>query len=97
MAIGLKVVDSISTPIKIYCDNSSVVFYSKNNKRSLGSKDIEIKYLVVREKIKEGHVIIKHIGIDAMIAGPLTKALPIAIFKNHVVSMGLVDSFVIFG
>ena len=29
---GLRVVDSISRPLKIYCDNSNAVFMAKNNK-----------------------------------------------------------------
>ena len=29
---GLRVVDSISRPLRIYCDNSVVVFMAKNNK-----------------------------------------------------------------
>ncbi|XP_075076468.1 secreted RxLR effector protein 161-like [Nicotiana tabacum] len=29
---GLRVVDSISRPLRIFCDNSAVVFFSKNNK-----------------------------------------------------------------
>ena len=31
---GLRVMDSISRPLKIYCDNSTVVFMAKNNKSS---------------------------------------------------------------
>ena len=29
---GLRVVDSIYRPLKLYCDNSAVVFMAKNNK-----------------------------------------------------------------
>uniref|UniRef100_A0A2N9IWZ4 Integrase catalytic domain-containing protein n=1 Tax=Fagus sylvatica TaxID=28930 RepID=A0A2N9IWZ4_FAGSY len=49
----LEIVDSISKPLTIYNDNSAVVCFSKNNKRSSGSKHMHIKYLVVREKILE--------------------------------------------
>ncbi|RVW72007.1 Retrovirus-related Pol polyprotein from transposon TNT 1-94 [Vitis vinifera] len=31
---GLRVVDSISRPLKIYCDNSAAIFMAKNNKSS---------------------------------------------------------------
>lgn len=55
-------VGSISNPVKIYSDNASAVFYSKNNKGSSDSKDIEIKYLLVRDKIKERHAVIECIG-----------------------------------
>ena len=29
---GLRVMDSISRPLRIFCDNSAVVFLAKNNK-----------------------------------------------------------------
>ncbi|KAF8398856.1 hypothetical protein HHK36_014720 [Tetracentron sinense] len=52
---------------------SAVVFFSKNNKSSSGSKYIDIKYLVVRDKMKEGRTKIEHINTtEVMIADPLT-------------------------
>ncbi|XP_051148636.1 secreted RxLR effector protein 161-like [Andrographis paniculata] len=44
----LRVVDSISRPIKLYCDNSAAVFMAKNNKSRSRSKHIDIKYLTLR-------------------------------------------------
>jgi hypothetical protein len=41
------VVDSISRPLKKYCDNSDVVFMAKNNKSGRQSKHVDIKYLAV--------------------------------------------------
>ena len=40
---GLKDVDSISRPLKIYCDNSTAVFMAKNNKSNSRNKHIDIK------------------------------------------------------
>jgi hypothetical protein len=48
---GLRVVDSIEKPLKIYCDNESAVQYSYNNKKSDVVKHIKIKCYVVKEKI----------------------------------------------
>lgn len=45
LVIGLRIVDFIAKPLKLYCDNSAVVFYSKNNKTSSGSKHFKSKYL----------------------------------------------------
>jgi hypothetical protein len=42
---GLKIVDSIARPIKIFCDNPVAIFFSKNNKSGSRSKPIDIKYL----------------------------------------------------
>ncbi|XP_042983347.1 secreted RxLR effector protein 161-like [Carya illinoinensis] len=47
----LGVVDSIERPLRIYYDNSSVVFFSKNDRYSKGAKHIELKYLSVNEKV----------------------------------------------
>jgi hypothetical protein len=93
----LEIVDSISKPLTIYNDNSAAVCFSKNNKRSSGSKHMHIKYLVVREKILELQTSIIHIATEEMIADPLTKGLPPKVFKKHVTHMGLVESFDVFG
>ena len=45
---GLRVVDSISRPLRIYCDNSTVIFMAKSNKSSNRNKHIDIKYLAIR-------------------------------------------------
>jgi len=86
---GLKVVDSISRPLKMYCDNSAAVFMAKNNKSGSRNKHIDIKYLAVRERVKENKVVIEHISTELMIADPLTKGMPPKNFKDHVVRMGL--------
>ncbi|GAA0163100.1 transmembrane signal receptor [Lithospermum erythrorhizon] len=48
---GLRVVDSISRPIRMYCDNSAAFFLAKNNKSGIRSKHIDIKYLAVTERV----------------------------------------------
>ncbi|XP_040872116.1 secreted RxLR effector protein 161-like [Glycine max] len=53
---GLGVVDSITKPLKIYCDNTAVVFFSKNDKYSKGAKHMELKYFVVKEKVQKQSV-----------------------------------------
>jgi hypothetical protein len=90
---GLKIVDSIARPIKIFCDNRAAIFFSKNNKSRSRSTHINIKYFQVRENIKINEVFIEHISTELMIADPMTKDLPIKLFKSHVEHMGLIDSF----
>ena len=78
----------------IYCDNNTVVFYSKNNKISTGSKHMEIKYLTVKDLVKKkGDIVIEHIKTKSMLANPLTKGLKPITFKEHVVNMGVIKSF----
>ena len=89
---GLHVIDSIMRPLRIYCDNSVAVWFSKNNKTTRGSKHIDIKYMVVREKLQNGFVSIEHIKNILMLANPLTKGLPLNFFMDYVAHMGLVTS-----
>ena len=89
---GLHVIDSIMRPLRIYCDNSATVRFSKNNKTTGGSKHIDIKYLVVRKKVQNGVVSIEHIKNTLMLADPLTKGLPPKLFMDYVARMGLVAS-----
>ena len=81
--------DSISRPLSIYYDNLAAVFIAKNKKSGRRSKYIDIKYLVIRERVKEKKVIIEHISTKLMSANPLTKGMPLLKFKDHVVNMGL--------
>jgi hypothetical protein len=49
--------DSISKLLIIYCDNLDV-FIAKNNKSGRQSKHINIKYLVIRERVKKKKVVV---------------------------------------
>ena len=93
LILELQVVDSISRPIVIYCDNNAVMFYFKNNKISLGSKHMEIKYLTVKDLVKKWDIVIEHIRTESILADPLTKGLKPIAFKEHVVNMGVIESF----
>ena len=73
---GVRIVDSISRPLKLYCDNSTMVFMAKNNKSGSQSKHIDIKYLAIRERVKELKVVIEHISTELLIVDPLTKGMP---------------------
>ena len=89
-------VDSISKPLILYCDNQPAVIYSSNNKSMSGAKHIDIKYHVVNERIQDQTINIKYINTKYintkyMLADPLTKGLPPSVFKDHVTDMGLVD------
>src|SRR5438270_4661111 len=48
---GLRILEGIEKPLKIYCDNNSAVMYSSNNRSSSKSKHIDIKFLAVKERI----------------------------------------------
>ena len=50
---GLGIVDSIARPLRMYCDNSTAVFFSKNDRYSKGAKHMDLKYLSVKEEVKK--------------------------------------------
>ena len=89
---GLRVVDSIEKPLKLYCDNEPAVWYSHNNKSSGAAKHINIKYYVVKEKIRDQTISLEHISTKRMLVDPLTKGLPPNVFREHVASKGLRES-----
>ena len=86
---GLKIMDSIEKPLTIYCDNVAVVFFTKNNKRSSGSRNIDVKYFVVRKNVRGKKIEVLKIGTKEQLTDPFTKALPVECFKRHVKNMGL--------
>ena len=89
---GLGVVDSIAKPLRIYCDNTATVFFSKNGKFYSGSKHMDLKYLVVKERVQKQQVSIENIRTTLMVADPLTKGLPPKAYLEHVMRMGLLSN-----
>ena len=49
--------------------------FVNNNQSLTTSKQIDIKYLVVKEWVQNGQLSIEHIGTDSMLADPLTKGV----------------------
>ena len=88
---GLRVVDNIEKPLKMYCDNEPAVFYV-HNKSSGAAKHIAIKFYVVKEKIQYHSISLEHISTKKMLADLLTKGLPHSMFGEHVAGMGLRES-----
>ena len=87
--LALKVVYSISRSLKLFCDNSAVVSFSRNTRRTSWSKHIDAKFFFVKEKVAESLILVEHTPPTSMLAGPLTKGLPICVFQEHVTHIGL--------
>jgi hypothetical protein len=77
---GLRVIDCISKPLMIYYDNKVVVFFSHNNNLSGAFKHIDLRYLIVRERVHDRTINLEHIGTKEMLMDPLMKGLPSHIF-----------------
>lgn len=86
-------VDSISRPKQFHSDNTAVVSFTTNNKSITRAKHIEIKYLTVKDFVKKGDIVVKHIDINEKLVDPLTKGLKPTTFSRHVESMGILGVF----
>jgi hypothetical protein len=89
---GLRVVDSIERPLKLYCDNEPAVLYTHNNKKTKASMHINIRFYVVKEKIQDQTISLEHISTKKMSVNPVTKGLPPSVFREHLANMGLRES-----
>ena len=87
---GLGILDSIVRLLKMYCDNSATIFFTKNEKYSKGAKHMELKYIVVMREIQKQRVSIEHISTNLMIIDPLTKGLSPNTVIKHVESMDII-------
>ncbi|GJW59533.1 hypothetical protein Tco_0108868 [Tanacetum coccineum] len=83
----LKIIDSISRPLKIYYDNSAAVCFSNNNSSTGGVLYLDTEYLFVHKRVEEQHISIEHIKTHEMLADPLTKGLPPKESQGHVAKM----------
>ena len=76
--------------MKIYYDNPTTIFFSKNDKYSKGAKHMEVKYFALKEQLLKQRVSIKHISTNLMIANPLTKGLLPKTFNEHIERMNII-------
>jgi hypothetical protein len=68
-------------PIPIYCDNTSVISFSKNPVMHSKTKHIPIKYHFLREQVAEKNIIVEYVGTKEPVADIFTKPLPREAFE----------------
>jgi len=56
---------------------------------------LELKYLTVRDLVKDGSIVVDHVDTDSMLVDCLTKHR-FHVFKRHVQNMDIMSSFDIF-
>ena len=76
----LEVVHSIYRLLKLFCDNSVIVYFSRNTGSISRSKHIDVKLFFVKRKVVESFISIEYMPNTSMLADPLTKGLPICVF-----------------
>ena len=87
----MRILSGIERPLKLYCDNKSVVAYSNNNRSLSRLRYIDIKFLIVKERVQSGHISLEHIETNSMIADLLTKGLTPKVFHEHTASMRVIS------
>ena len=85
----LKLIHSISRLLKLFCDNSTVVSFSRNTMSTFHSKHIDVKFFFVKEKTVESLISVEHTLTSSMLADPLAKGLPICVFQENSTPMEL--------
>jgi hypothetical protein len=87
--LGLRVVDSIERPLKLYCNNESAILHAHNNKKTKVDKHINIRFYVVKEKIQDQTISLEYISTKKMIVDLLVKGLPPSVFRENLAGMDL--------
>ena len=73
----LGVIPSASGPMKIFCDNTGAIAFTKE------SRFHKRRFNSIRDQVKEGDIEICKIHTDLNVADPLTKPLPRAKHDQH--------------
>jgi hypothetical protein len=60
---NLRVIDSIHKSLTMYYDNKGAIFFSHNKKSSETLKHIDLRHLIVRERVQDHTINLEHIGI----------------------------------
>ena len=76
----------------MYCDNEPAVCYTHNNNSSGAAKHIDIKFYVVKDKVRDHSISLEHISTKKMLMDPLTKGLSPNVFREHLAGVGLQES-----
>lgn len=76
------------TTVRIFCDNQSTIFLTKNPQFNNRTKHIDIKFHFVRESIEKGEVEVLKVHTDDNAADLLTKPLPQLKFQRCLEMVG---------
>ena len=81
--------DSVSRPIKIYHHSKVVVVIANNRRSGSGSRFVNLKFLSLKDRVKDGQVSVEYINRKKMLADLLTKGIKLKDFVLHIPYMEL--------
>jgi len=90
---GLQLVDLVKRSLQLYYDNRPAELYCKSDKSSARSRHIDIKFLVVKDRVRNNIMSVDSISTSLNITDPLTKGLPSKVFLEHVTHMGMASPY----
>ena len=65
----------LTDPIRIFCDNMSNIYLTRNPVFHARTKHIEVHYHFIRERVQAGDIDLQHISTNLQVADIFTKAL----------------------
>ena len=76
-------------PIVINEDNQGAIAMTKNPVGHARTKDIDIRYNFVPERVQDGAIILQYVATGEVIADILTKSLLKCTFQKLVIELGM--------
>lgn len=75
----------------LHCDSMTTLAYEWDSKLYGKTKQLDIRYLYIKDMAMQGEVVLQHISTGMMVADPLTKPITRDVFLSRARSMGLWD------
>ena len=73
---------AVRGPFKLFCDNSSAVTLSEHSGNFSGTKHIELKHLLVRQRQEAGEVAVQWCDAESQLADIFTKNCRVGLFRK---------------
>jgi len=74
---------NVTQPVTVYQDNQSSIHYASNDTNTTRAKHIDIRYHYVKDLVRDGQIILKHVRSAENTADILTKPLDRVKFTHH--------------